>query len=415
MATPVRLQKSVDKIRQTFSYCDLCRHSHEQGKRHAFSRRHKDKVKAVLSKFSVKVKAAKQDMKTPCILQGNYEPQTNYWCYMCASEVPKHITDREVTVRHAGFIEHLMSCEHAQKVDRFWRMNRIETALQQKFIFSQDSKELFKKAVEEALAKHEEQQDRLLSQTAAKIRKVESTRLQIVESSGNSTSMFGSESSETFPATTRVSGNHPVFPPGIRRAGETSGAGELPGRDLKPGCSSWSSHQANHVHEVKPSYNQKEPVGSSSNQFRDKYKAQSAAPPAKPGILSKVKTIGVISSGGLTTVNIKDSGFTGNIHSGTTPPWLRDQDEDEDGRRGMGPSEEEFKQHLERQRRSKLNPNRVGANFDHSSPASEAWLPSFGRVWNSGRRLQSKYQFNKERNKSQKRKNGAPSTATEPD
>ena len=43
-------------------------------------------------------------------------------------------------------------------------MNRIETALQQKFIFSQDSKELFKKAVEEALAKHEEQQDRLLSQ-----------------------------------------------------------------------------------------------------------------------------------------------------------------------------------------------------------------------------------------------------------
>ena len=44
---------------------------------------------------------------------------------------------------------------------------------------------------------------------------------------------------QTFPATTRVSGNHPVFPPGIRRAGETSGAGELPGRDLKPGCSSW--------------------------------------------------------------------------------------------------------------------------------------------------------------------------------
>ncbi|KAL3249857.1 hypothetical protein MRX96_055792 [Rhipicephalus microplus] len=37
-----------------------------------------------------------------------------------------------------------------------------------------------------------------------------------------------------------------------------------------------------------------------------------------------------------------------------------------------------------------------GANFDHFSKTSEEWLPSFGRVWNFGRRWQSRSQYRKE-------------------
>uniref|UniRef100_A0A670K3E2 Centrosomal AT-AC splicing factor n=1 Tax=Podarcis muralis TaxID=64176 RepID=A0A670K3E2_PODMU len=40
----------------------------------------------------------------------------------------------------------------------------------------------------------------------------------------------------------------------------------------------------------------------------------------------------------------------------------------------------------EKQKLKKLPPNRVGANFDHTSQTGEGWLPSFGRVWNHGRR-----------------------------
>ena len=37
----------------------------------------------------------------------------------------------------------------------------------------------------------------------------------------------------------------------------------------------------------------------------------------------------------------------GNVHTGATPPWLREDDEDEDGGLTFGPSEEEFIKHSE--------------------------------------------------------------------
>ncbi|KAF0034181.1 hypothetical protein F2P81_014247 [Scophthalmus maximus] len=50
--------------------------------------------------------------------------------------------------------------------------------------------------------------------------------------------------------------------------------------------------------------------------------------------------------------------------------------------------------HTEEQAKlKKLPPNRVGANFDHTSQTDANWLPSFGRVWNSGRRWQSSRQL----------------------
>ena len=93
----------------------------------------------------------------------------------------------------------------------------------------------------------------------------------------------------------------------------------------------------------------------------------------------------------------------GNIHTGATPPWLRDDDGDEeedsdtkepDCKRicSIGPSEEQFKQHREHVIRSKLNPNRVGANFykEKLNASGDNWLPSFGSVWNYGPRSKHK-------------------------
>lgn len=45
---------------------------------------------------------------------------------------------------------------------------------------------------------------------------------------------------------------------------------------------------------------------------------------------------------------------------------------------------------VEREKKAKLPANRVGAKFDHTAKTSNDWLPSFGRVWSKGRRLQSK-------------------------
>ena len=91
----------------------------------------------------------------------------------------------------------------------------------------------------------------------------------------------------------------------------------------------------------------------------------------------------------------------GNIHTGATPPWLRDDDDDDEENTKepdckrictIGPSEEQFKQHREHVIRSKLNPNRVGANFykEKLNASGDDWLPSFGSVWNYGPRSQYK-------------------------
>lgn len=104
---------------------------------------------------------------------------------------------------------------------------------------------------------------------------------------------------------------------------------------------------------------------------------------------------------------------------GAVPPWL--QDDPLEGTSGttaykhIGPSLQDFLKHSmnrpdissshpqglsviksvsffpeQQEKLRKLPPNRVGANFDHSSHTDANWLPSFGRVWNSGRRWQSR-------------------------
>nr|DBA16195.1 TPA: hypothetical protein GDO54_003614 [Pyxicephalus adspersus] len=84
----------------------------------------------------------------------------------------------------------------------------------------------------------------------------------------------------------------------------------------------------------------------------------------------------------------------GNVHTGAVPPWM--VSEEEEANTEIGPSLESFLKHREMMKLKKLPPNRVGANFDHTAPTDEGWLPSFGRVWNSGRRWQSRHQYRKE-------------------
>ncbi|EDL95319.1 rCG58288, isoform CRA_f [Rattus norvegicus] len=93
---------------------------------------------------------------------------------------------------------------------------------------------------------------------------------------------------------------------------------------------------------------------------------------------------------------LEDTPGVGNIHSGATPPWMIQEEEHSSGSLPIGPSYEEFLKEKEKQKLKKLPPDRVGANFDHSSNTSAGWLPSFGRVWNNGRRWQSRHQFKTE-------------------
>ncbi|NXH33080.1 CCD84 protein, partial [Myiagra hebetior] len=103
----------------------------------------------------------------------------------------------------------------------------------------------------------------------------------------------------------------------------------------------------------------------------------------------------------LTFIGHQEAEGKGNVHTGAKPPWLT---EEEDGiKQQIGPSYEEFLKHKEKQKLKKLPVERVGANFDHTSQTSDSWLPSFGRVWNHGRRWQSRHQFRTESGEKKKK------------
>lgn len=65
----------------------------------------------------------------------------------------------------------------------------------------------------------------------------------------------------------------------------------------------------------------------------------------------------------------------------------------------IGPTINDLVKHVEKQKKKGLNPKRVGAAFNHKAVTTSNWLPSFGRVWNQGRRKQSRFQYESEKKK----------------
>lgn len=111
---------------------------------------------------------------------------------------------------------------------------------------------------------------------------------------------------------------------------------------------------------------------------------------------SALENPSVIASTSLTYIGQQVAPNEGNIHTGAVPPWMIPDEEDTLNPQEIGPAIEGFLKHKEKMLLKKLPPKRVGANFDHNTPTDEGWLPSFGRVWNSGRRWQSRHQYRKE-------------------
>ncbi|XP_074417335.1 centrosomal AT-AC splicing factor isoform X3 [Larus michahellis] len=105
----------------------------------------------------------------------------------------------------------------------------------------------------------------------------------------------------------------------------------------------------------------------------------------------------------LTFIGHQETEGKGNVHTGAKPPWLMEEEED-GSKQQIGPSYEEFLKQKEKQKLKKLPAERVGANFDHTSQTGESWLPSFGRVWNHGRRWQSRHQFRTESGEKKKKR-----------
>ncbi|KAM4702521.1 centrosomal AT-AC splicing factor [Rhinophrynus dorsalis] len=317
--------------------CNLCRRSVFCGRRkHVYEKGHREKLTAVLKAFSGKVTAARKMIKVASVVK--FDPQEHeqrFWCHCCEEEVQRHTSDGSLTVLYGGMLEHMNSPNHRKAVNKFWWTHQAERNLKTQFVLTPEEYERFKASVTKALENYEEKEDVLIKEVAAQIREVEQSRIEMLQSLLEPVTQPKGEMEDW------NSSAHAPY----------RGALELDSEEAGP----------SRIH-ILPVRNP--PTGS--------------GPP-------------------LTFIGQQEMSEKGNVHTGALPPWMMpDEEEETEELQEIGPSHADFLKHKEKMKLKKLPPNRVGANFDHSSATDEGWLPSFGRVWNSGRRWQSRHQYRNE-------------------
>ncbi|XP_056447441.1 coiled-coil domain-containing protein 84 [Gadus chalcogrammus] len=324
-------------------HCAVCRQTFFCGKKHIFGKSHQSRLKVVILKFIEKVKEARQTIKSPQVERfDGTKHGGTFWCYCCGIEMERNVTDGNVVVLHGGLLEHMATPEHKKNTQRFWWEYKAEPKLMDKVLITTEATERFKAEVDKALASYVEKEDTVLLQHTHMIQCQERHRLEVLQS---------------------------FTEPEVEQ--ELSNGGPSQGTPVEEAA---------------------RPLGSKER--------------ARPSWV-KAKADGAGPGKGLTFIGHQDPSNDGNVHTGALPPWLQ-SDPLKEGSEGaeVGPSLQDFLKHKEQEKVKKLPPNRVGANFDHSSQTNADWLPSFGRVWNSGRRWQSRNQFREEEGKKKREKQG---------
>ncbi|KAM3867649.1 centrosomal AT-AC splicing factor [Diretmus argenteus] len=346
-------------------YCAICRQTSFSGKGHIFGKSHQSRLRVVLLKFLEKVKEARRTIKSPQVKKFDCAPrESTFWCYCCGLEVERNVTDGNMTVLYGGLLEHMATPEHRKNTHKFWWEHKAEPKLRDKVIISKEEIERFKAELPKVLDTYVEKEDDFIKQEADYIRAQEKHRQEVLQSL---IEVCFSRMQWQYPS---------LWPPPAEQL-------ELPNGAHGPGTSA-------------------EKVASSDFRFlgSDQQAGPSRVDPMVEGQWARPGQ-------GLTFIGYQDSSNSGNVHTGAMPPWL--QDDPLEGSSGaaaqqIGPSLQDFLKQKEQEKLRKLPPNRVGANFDHSSQTDANWLPSFGRVWNSGRRWQSRHQFREEEGQTNRQK-----------
>ncbi|XP_013867182.1 centrosomal AT-AC splicing factor isoform X2 [Austrofundulus limnaeus] len=332
-------------------YCAICKQTtFSGGKKHIFGKSHQSRLRVVLLKFTEKVKEARRTLRKPQVEKFDCtQHKLTFWCYCCGAEVEKHVTDDNMTVMYGGLIEH-MATQHKKNTHKFWWENKADPKIRDKVLITEEEAERFKAEVEKVLESFVEKEDEHIKEQADFIRAQEKHRQEVFQSL-------------------------------LERNEEL---------EVSNGPSSSSSLSAD-------------------ISARCQFQSEGSDQPVRSVFVDSVVEVPQAAVGQeLTFIGYQDSSTCGNVHTGAFPPWLQDDPLEGSSEAApqaeIGPSLQEFLKQKEQEKLRKLPPNRVGANFDHSSHTDANWLPSFGRVWNSGRRWQSRHQFRQEEGQKKKQK-----------
>ncbi|KAK8787148.1 hypothetical protein V5799_023081 [Amblyomma americanum] len=165
-----------------YTLCELCKVSHNVGKKHVYSKKHLEIVKNVLAKFLKKVNEAKQFLKKPEVHDLLWEDGAKVWCYFCAQEVEKHGRKEEtaLSVHSLNFLRHLSTPGHEAACKSFFWKNKVSKASVPLYVISSTMLSKAEPLIEAVEKAYLEKMERLHRKTVTAIQKTDKHRMDIV-------------------------------------------------------------------------------------------------------------------------------------------------------------------------------------------------------------------------------------------
>ncbi|PIK59935.1 putative coiled-coil domain-containing protein, partial [Apostichopus japonicus] len=392
-------------------YCHVCHRSDERGRKHVYTKKHKERVNAALRKFEAKMQPAKQ-----CVLSGPTilkcdppEVVDKFWCPFCLAEVKKHERLGQIIAHFKSWAEHLCSEEHHKRVHEFFWTNKLDMKKRDKYKLNQEKLESLEDKSKKYLDKFTEDSLQAIKEEASRIREVEKRR-SVLQAGSSAQSKPGSEGNKikilsnaldtwysvciklTFlniyqidsfdselcslegdgkriPASVTIVGGRAIHHSNpVRNTvnphpydGSTR---YHPGREMNSSNANIVQNKIRHdtlssstPHTMRHDWN-----------LSSEERNISHGPPPWAGTSYK----DLCDTPGPSVMGVTDSSsyrpksnLRGNVHTGSVPPWLQEEggSHDDTPTVVIGPTAEDLQKHLENERKRKLNPKRVGANL----------------------------------------------------
>ncbi|XP_009799986.1 TITAN-like protein isoform X1 [Nicotiana tabacum] len=377
-----------------FELCVVCKLNHNQGRRHNFLPNHKKSLAATLSRFQSKLSDIRFFIKNPIPLRPEHASLNRLWCLFCECD----ILELDSFFASDNAIRHLASAGHMKKVKGFlWKygggMDKVDNLRITEADFAKWEKKcnLLKKGALDGGSRA------TLIGPSNDIQNKTNTDYLNCFDKDNIHALNLDVSNSVVPLQNYTNERSQISENEMRSV--TNGP-NLPGTCMggkfgEDACS--SNGVAN---------------GQNYSRFRDttSHQCLNGGSVTPDGRMTKGRKIS------LGPPNIAQISLTfrenslGNVHSGAPPPWFNETEKSHldfisnPGGSDLPPPN----------KKSKLNPNRVGAAWAERRKAEMEleskgelvtsnydvnWLPNFGRVWQSGTRKESRKEFQVENNK----------------
>jgi len=215
MSESAGLSKNKEQTEISDDYCNICRFTHMQGKKHLHTNRHKTAVEKILRKeedrvADCQVKSLNPTVTSPAILN------KKVWCNFCCVEIEKDLIVDGVCVELLALAKHLVQDKHQKNMYVFCRENRAKFT-PAKLMLTEDVIKQFNERSKPIKEKFIQQAEQLREKAVSTIRHIEDIRKANLEEWENEGSASTSQT-------------HDVHQPGCSSNGNFNGQKYLNGQ-----------------------------------------------------------------------------------------------------------------------------------------------------------------------------------------